>query len=142
MVGRAGDLFEIAALFLIDATPPQQMEHADDAIHRRADFMAHVGEESCLGAGGLLGLVARGSQGLVGLGQGRGTLVDLVFQRLTVGGQFVLDPSPLGDILLDRQIVRHLAGRVADRRDDLGLDVSLAILAPVYKFATPDTAGK
>ncbi len=36
----------------------QQFRHADDAVHRRADFVAHIGEELAFGAVGRLGRVA------------------------------------------------------------------------------------
>ncbi|MFO1298247.1 MAG: hypothetical protein U1F25_18475 [Rubrivivax sp.] len=39
---------------------PQQVRQADDRVHRRADLMAHVGQEARLRAAGPLGLVARG----------------------------------------------------------------------------------
>ena len=32
-----------------------QVGHADDRVHRRADLVAHVGEELALGSRGLLG---------------------------------------------------------------------------------------
>jgi hypothetical protein len=40
----------------------QQLGHADDAVHRRADLVAHVGEELALRARRALGRVARGAQ--------------------------------------------------------------------------------
>ena len=36
-----------------------KLGHADDAVHRRADFVAHVGEELALDAVRLLGLLPR-----------------------------------------------------------------------------------
>ena len=35
---------------------PRQVDQAEDAIHRRADFMAHIGQESGLGCLSLFGL--------------------------------------------------------------------------------------
>jgi hypothetical protein len=43
----------------------RQIRHADDAVHRRADFVAHVGEEVALGPAGGLGRVARQDQALL-----------------------------------------------------------------------------
>ena len=37
----------------------RQIGHADDAVHRRPDLVAHVGEELALGAAGVHGAVAR-----------------------------------------------------------------------------------
>ena len=57
----------------------QQTRHADDAVHRRADLMAHRRQEPALGAGGGERLVARLGQrlallveacALAGVGQG------------------------------------------------------------------------
>ena len=47
----------------------QQLRQADHAAHRRADLVAHVGEELALGAGGALGPRGR-------LGERRGALAD------------------------------------------------------------------
>jgi len=44
----------------------QQVDHADDTVHRRADFVAHGRKEDVLGAGRRLGRVAGDAQ-LVGL---------------------------------------------------------------------------
>ena len=40
----------------------QQARHADDAVHGRADFVAHVGQELALGLGGTQGGVARAGE--------------------------------------------------------------------------------
>jgi hypothetical protein len=45
----------------------QQARHRDDAVHRRADFVAHVGEKLGLRADGALGRDARDRQLAVGL---------------------------------------------------------------------------
>ncbi len=51
---------QIFALFGIQLRIQQNLGQADNAIHRRADLVAHVGQEFALGAaggfGGLLGL--------------------------------------------------------------------------------------
>ena len=47
----------------------QQPRHGDDAVHGGADFVAHVGEELRLGAGGRLGGDAGGQQLPIGLRQ-------------------------------------------------------------------------
>ncbi len=42
-------------LLLVQLGLQRQVGHADDGVHRRADLVAHVGQEVALGPGGLLG---------------------------------------------------------------------------------------
>ena len=56
---RAFGLAGIVALACRQRGLVQQRQHAQDGIHRRADLVAHVGQEVALGLGGLLGDVAR-----------------------------------------------------------------------------------
>ena len=44
-------LGQIVALPGVSSVFKRQMRHADDGVHRRADFMAHVGQEIALGLG-------------------------------------------------------------------------------------------
>ena len=46
---------EVFALLVGQRGFERQLDHADDAVHRRADFMAHVGQEFALGAAGGFG---------------------------------------------------------------------------------------
>ncbi len=39
----------VAALLVVERRVEQQARHADDAVHRRADLVAHVGQELALG---------------------------------------------------------------------------------------------
>ena len=55
-------LFELLGLLGIDFGAAQQVRHADDGVHRRANFMAHVGQEGALGAVGGFGGIACGHQ--------------------------------------------------------------------------------
>ena len=68
---RLGDGFRIGALLRSQLRLQQKTPHAQHAVHRRADFVAHGGQEAGLGAAGFLGA-------FLGLGQ-------RVFQRLAVG---------------------------------------------------------
>ena len=47
----------------------REFGHADDAVHGRADLVAHVREEFALGAAGGLGCIARPIGGFLGLAQ-------------------------------------------------------------------------
>ena len=85
----------------VSARVEQQPGHADDAVHRRADLVAHVGQELALGAGPRLGSVARDFQllrlvpQLYGLRGGMATgPFDLLEPELE-GGLRLL---PLGDV--------------------------------------------
>ena len=77
----------IVALLGVQRRVGQQRGHADHAVERGADFMAHGGQERRLGTGGAQGFVARGVQlgsaarhavfqRVVGLVQGHGLRLD------------------------------------------------------------------
>jgi hypothetical protein len=57
VLGGAMDLLDVVALLGggRDLGLQREVRHADDGVHRRADFVAHVGQEVALGAGRLLG---------------------------------------------------------------------------------------
>ena len=63
VIGRELHHAEVLALLGGQLGVEGQLGHADDAVHRRADLVAHVGQELALGAGGGLG-------GLLGLAHG------------------------------------------------------------------------
>ena len=62
VVGRAPHHREIFALFVGQLRVERELGHADDAVHRRADFVAHVRQKLALGAARLHRLVARVNQ--------------------------------------------------------------------------------
>jgi hypothetical protein len=51
----------------VQAGACEQLRHSEDAVHRRADLVAHRGEEVALGAAGGLGALAREFGALLGL---------------------------------------------------------------------------
>ena len=53
------DLFQVVALAWIEVGLERQVGHADHAVHRGADLVAHVGQELALVLARFLGLVAR-----------------------------------------------------------------------------------
>ena len=61
-VGRRLDQAQVFALLGRELRVQHQLGHADDAVHRGPDLVAHVGQELALGPGGRLG-------GLLGLTQ-------------------------------------------------------------------------
>jgi hypothetical protein len=72
-VGAGADRLGVFALDRAELEVEEQAGHADHAVHRRADFVAHVGEELALGLGGGLG-------GLLGVAQLDGALRDELFE--------------------------------------------------------------
>ena len=56
-VGAHLDQVEILALLGLERGVAQQLRHADDPVHRRADLVAHVGEELALRRIALVGLL-------------------------------------------------------------------------------------
>jgi hypothetical protein len=73
-VGRAADRLEILALHERQARLEREIGHADDAVHRRPDLVAHVREEHALGAAGVFGGIAGVHQLARALGDERGEL--------------------------------------------------------------------
>ena len=61
-VARRAHHRRVAALLLVELGVEQQLRHPDHAVHRRADLVAHVGQELRLHARGLERLVARGRE--------------------------------------------------------------------------------
>ena len=57
VLGGAIDLGQAFALLRVARVATHQVGEADDGVHRRADLVAHVGQERALGAVGRLGLV-------------------------------------------------------------------------------------
>ncbi len=53
------DLFDVVALLRVQIGAQRQMRHADDGIHGRAQFVAHIGQKQGLGLVGLFGMNAR-----------------------------------------------------------------------------------
>ena len=66
-VGRVLTMLQILALLGRQLGVEGQLGHAEDAVHRRADLVAHVGQEFALGPAGRLG-------GLAGLGRAASAL--------------------------------------------------------------------
>ena len=99
--GVAGplDLLQVVALLGGQFGLEGQVGHADDGVHRRADLVAHVGQEQALGLGCRLGLQPRllhlgglGADGGVGLEQFvllQQQLLPLFLQFLLGGAQFL-----------------------------------------------------
>ena len=107
------DLVQAFGLAGVGAGAAHQMRHAEDGVHRRADFMGHVGEECALGLIGGFGLV-------LGDGQLARALFDQFFQVMVVLAQFRLQALFLGDVAPDdmQQAARVLRN---DREHDFDL---------------------
>ena len=100
MVGRAVELGEVGALRAAGVAP-HQVGQADDGVHRRADLVAHVGQELALGTGGGPGLVT-------GAGQLGGALGHGGLQVVAVALQLLVDAVVLGDVV-DVAVPEHAA---------------------------------
>ena len=111
----------------------QQMRESDDGVHRRADLVAHVGEESALGDIRRLGPV-------LCLGKLCGAFDDQRFEVIPVLVEFFLKPALFGDVLLDADVVRDGAVRLADRGEHGRFDEHAAVLPAVMELAFPHLA--
>ncbi len=63
-LARIADGGQVFALLLREMALEDQFGHADHGVQRRADFVAHVGQECALGAAGRFGRFFGGPQGL------------------------------------------------------------------------------
>ena len=106
----------VLTLLLVELGLQQQLIHADNAIHGRTDFVAHIGEKLALGSVGcfcsFLGLL-----------------------------QSLFEAFTLCDVFLDCNIVRGNAQRVFNRRNGSLLPVVLAVFLFIDKQALPLLAG-
>ncbi len=127
------DLVEALDLFRRRAASAQQVVEADDGVDRRADFVAHVGQEAALGETRRLGLLARVRQFF-------GAADDQLFEMVAMAVELLADTLLFGDVVLDRDVVRDASVGLAQRRDDGELDILAAVLAPVDELALPRTA--
>ena len=93
--GAGADGFDVFPLLLGQPRVGQQAGHAGDGVHRRTDFVAHVGQELRLGAGAF-------QSGLAGL---------LAFQF----GQLAE-----GDVFDNALVVEQVAGRIFRRAGAFG----------------------
>ena len=133
----AMDLLHVVALLGVELGLQGQVGHADDGVHRRADLVAHVGQEIALGAGRLLGQGA----GLFHRGDGRPLLGDVLdhagealAQVLAVDG-LGGHAAPEAAAVLAHQfpilaIVALLAQGGGDGLADLGIGRLVGIPAP------------
>ena len=112
----------------------QDFGRADDAVHRRAHLVAHRGQEVGLGLVGALG-------GELGQPELERALGDHFLQVRAVPFEFVGDALALGDVVVDRGVVRDLAVGVAQRAQHRRDRVLGAVLAPVVEFALAGLAG-
>ena len=55
-IGGHPDRFQVVPLYRTEIGVESQTGHADDAVHGRADFVAHIGQKFALGAAGRFGL--------------------------------------------------------------------------------------
>mmetsp|Transcript_18214 Transcript_18214/g.43670 ORF Transcript_18214/g.43670 Transcript_18214/m.43670 type:complete len:579 (-) Transcript_18214:81-1817(-) len=81
MLGRIGDLLQPLLLHRLDGVALGQVGQADDGVHRRADLVAHVGEEGALGQVRCLG-------GVRGIGELGRACRDEFLQVVAVALQF------------------------------------------------------
>ncbi|MNR01623.1 hypothetical protein D3C85_1174350 [compost metagenome] len=118
VLGRLRGQRGIFSLFIVQGRSLEQLQHAQHAIHRGAQLMAHHGQELCLGVIGALGLFARLNQlrdrlllFLAGDFQALGQVVDVLGQVAQLG---IVDNGQRGLVVaflngLDR--LPHLADR-------------------------------
>ena len=110
----------VGALFGRHLRVEQETRHADDAVHGRADFVAHGGQEHRLRAVGVFGFVAgfaqRGFEFFL-FGDVAGDALDFghVADIVADGVVFPGEPAP-ALVRLQALIVAHAAGRLSGQR--------------------------
>ena len=114
-ITRIAHRIQHQALLVIQFGLREQIGHADDAVHRRADFVAHRGQEIGLGLGRRFGLIARHPELRLGF-------------------------LALGYVFLDAEEIGDLASLIGQRGERNVLPIRLAGLLLVVEFAVPDPA--
>ncbi len=107
-LGRPVDLLHVVQLLRVEVALQGQVGHAENGVHRRADLVAHVGQEVALGVVGGVGLV-------LGDDQFGGPLPDHVLEVLAVALKFVVGALLVGDVARDAEKESGLAACVEDR---------------------------
>jgi hypothetical protein len=82
----------------------RKLSHADDAVHRRPDLVAHVGQELALHPRQALGPLLGGAQVGVGARELVGARRDLLLQVLAIAFQLKVPRLNLGSISLKASI--------------------------------------
>ena len=133
VVRRLADPVQTLALRRRGLVLAQQVGHADHRVERRADLVAHVGQELALGLAGRVGLRA----GCVRLS---GALGHEAFELVAVGVELVAQAPVLGHVLLHGKVALDMPPGVAQRRDHRLLDRLAAVAHAVDELAVPDFA--
>ena len=107
MLAGEADFFQVIALARFQVCFEGQIRHADHAIHRCADFMAHVGQELALRQAGLFGH-------LLGLVQLLRALRHALFQMFIEFAQGALAALVIRDVRQAGHHHAHLAVLIAD----------------------------
>ena len=105
----AGGSFSHVETFLtagVDHAPLGHVDHAHDAVHRRPQFVAHVGKKGTLGAVGGFG-------GHFGVNQVFGALLHQFFKMIAVLPQFIFRQLAGGDVGVRAAHAERFALRVA-----------------------------
>ena len=107
---------QVVALLGVELGVEQQLGHADDAVHRRADLVAHVGEELALDAIGLLGFQLGAGERGIQRGELLVLLLHLTGESFLALAKRLLRAVPLGKMRGFRMPVRQTVGHVIERR--------------------------
>ncbi len=91
VLGGIGDHLQAAFLRRCRTFPAEQVDGTHDAVQRRPDLVAHVGQESALGK-------IRRVGGFQGVGQFLRAFGDPLFEIVAVVGQLPLAAQALGDV--------------------------------------------
>ncbi len=130
-VGAAAGGLDIIALLVGQLGVQQQRGHADDAVHGRADLVAHVGQELGLGERGFLELLVERDEGGVAFDQlllafAQRPVGGVALQQVQVGLRVIANPGDQLDLI--RQLHQVIIGaegkglafdlRILVRRED------------------------
>ena len=103
-VGAAAGGLDIIALFIGQIGVQQQPRHANDAVHGRADFVAHVGQELGLGERGFLELLVERNEGGVAFDElllafAQRPVGRIALQQVQVGLRVIANPGDQLDLV-------------------------------------------
>ena len=96
MLRSLADLAQSVGQFGIVGIPQGKPAQADDRVHRRAQFVAHVGEEGAFRTAGRFG-------GVLGDVQFGGALFHHCFEMIAIGFQLPFGLLACGNVMHDRK---------------------------------------
>ena len=103
-IGATAGGFDVIALFVCQVRVQQESGHPDDAVHGRADFVAHVGQELGLGDGRFFKLLIERNEGGIAFDElllafAQRSVRRIALQQVQVSHRMITNPGDQLDLV-------------------------------------------